>query len=265
MKYLLLLFLLFLAPSTVHADSSHTLRGFDANDPGTQSQFSPEWTINAYGLYLNSYNFGATKIAIGLFEQYSPFTTTNIQSIESHLNPNNDIWYILLREPDLNQTPQVAANEANAQMSLVLSVDPNAKFCLSVGTGINPPYRDNSYGDQLWSLITDKADIDALCITYYPYQPEPQFRKFLKQFKLWHPNREHWITEHGIAKGLAPNVAITPGLPFTMTNARNEMDADGIDRSAWYPEFEYATGANYFGLEDSNFNVTATGIEFQLP
>lgn len=266
LSLLLVLLFVLLAPSHVRAGTFHTLRGFDANDPPTQNNFAPEWTLNAYGLYLLDYDFGDTKICIGLFEQYSPLTAANIQALTQH--PNYEHCFVLLREPDLNQTVQDAAIEANAQMALVLSVDPQAKFCLSVGTGINPPYRDNSYGIQLWQLIANKPAITAVCITYYPYTPEPQFRKFLKAFKAWKPNREHWITEHGIAKGLAPQVSIAPAqngqsaIPFTLTNARAEMDADGIDRSAWYPQFEWSTGASYFGLEDSQFNMTATGAEF---
>jgi len=244
------------------------MKGFCANqeNPAHVNALAPNFIVIGWGAWLlnPAIDYGTTQIVVALFDADPTFakSAANIAAVVAKWG--NRLTWLTLREPDLNLTPAQAAAEANADMALVLSVDMNAKFAVSVGTGENPPYKDGSFANQLWSLLDFKFALVAVAVTYYSYGNAPSFRKFVNNFAEWKANREHWIVEHGIATGQTPK-NIATGVPFTLPNARAEMEDAGIDRAAWYAMQPIATAAGYNCLQNLDGTLTPTGMEFISP
>lgn len=264
MKHLAILFLLgfLLLPTPAHATNG---KGLVVNDeaPAHVNVFAPTWMaieLGEYNTRLN-YTYGASKWALNLNEvedwEIQEFLPLAMQ------HPSYDHWFILLNEPSEGMLVQQAADTANHQIELVLALDPLAKFCLSVGTGLHPPYRDNSYANQLWQWIENKPAIKALGVTYYPYSGSPQFHKFLTMFGEWKPNREHWVLEYGVLENAAPTVGITNGVPFTFEGAWAELAAYS-DRAFLYAQraTPNTPAAIYKCLLSADGTMTELGEQF---
>lgn len=229
---------------------------------------SPEWGVIGWGAWLKGqWGYRANfkwSIALADYDPSFEMNAENMAGVMAH--PHYDGWWILLREPDLNNSVDEAAELVNAQIPLIRSYDPDARFCVSFGTGRNPVYRDGSYGKQLWGAIDDAHNpyIQAKGFTYYPYDQAPQLNKFLKQTGAWKPGLELWILEYGIGKDVTPTVTLDGETPFTVTSARAAMEANGVTRDAWYAEQAIAgtVAEAYVCLLDANENITAVGAEW---
>lgn len=229
---------LLLMPKKVKANGS-SLKGFCANssDPVHVNLFSPAWINIELGSWSGNLenDYGATKFALNISSLSDMAIAEYLPPARAH--PAYDHLLILLNEPDLTgQTAAQQAAIANHQMEIVLALDPQAKFALSVGTGEHPPYKEFSYGIALFGGITLKKKIVALLATYYPYQSAPLFQKFCNKFVEWAhtQNREAWLGEWGTITNTPPTVNVDVGVPFTLSNVRNAIDTAMIDRDSRY-------------------------------
>lgn len=261
-------------PHVAHAkrkpEQNPSLKGYCVNNEWTplNRMLSPRWGLIGWGAWLAKpmQYTPSFKWAIALYDYDASFemNAENMAAVMAH--PHYDGWWVLLREPDLNNTVDEAAGLVNAQVPLILSYDPQARFCVSIGTGQNPVYRDGSYGKALWAAIDSqwKSHIQAKGVTYYPYDQAPQLQKFLKQTNGWKPERELWVLEYGIGKGIPPTVTIDGSTPFTVTTARQAMWDNGVARDSWYAMQDKpgTVSAAYECLLDPSENFTATGVDW---
>lgn len=261
-KFLYLLAVLSLMPKRAGADWS-SLKGFCANAeaPAAVNPLAPDWVNIELGAYSGNlaWNYGATKVALNL----NDVTDAEIQQFlpPAMQHPSFDHWFILLNEPSEGMTVAQAAQVANRQIDLVTSLDQDAKFCLSMATGLHPLYKRNAYGQQLWAAIVKKRFVKAFGATFYPYGGGPSFHHFVLKTRNWldeaYPAREFWILECGQVTGQAPETL------FSMDVVEQECE-NRVARWAWYAQqaIPNTPAAGYDCLLDAAGNRTALGQMF---
>lgn len=179
-------------------------------------------------------------------------------------HPSYDGWWLLgTNEPDLgNATPAQYAQLVTLQKLAVCAADPNAKFCISCGTWLNPCQKPNSWFQQMWALLVGatKKRVYALDTHFYSTYPGlvPQSDWFLKSpitaaiqpMREWlnvpHPEcgyiptvsressivRELWTTEIGLVDDayVQAHAAEADQYPVKVQNVMDKWCA----RWAWY-------------------------------
>jgi hypothetical protein len=251
------------------------LKGFCTNDeaPASVNPLHPDWMYIEFGSWCwNMDAQYACKWGLHLLDMIP--TAEDVAKAIQH--PSYDGWWLTLNEPDLaNVSPQAAATLVQAQMEVVLSVDPNAKFCVGMGSQMHAPFTSEPWFPAVWALIPAnlKPSIRAFHTHYYVqceaglthddlFSPEP-IRRYAKAMRQWlnknanEMKRELWITEIGLAWNdqLSADPRVTL-YPLVVQDAMNGT----VDRWAWYSQ---STDDGYATLcEPYSSKQTALGQVF---
>lgn len=228
------------------------LKGICTNDenPDRVNCLNPNWMYIEFGDWCwnmaHQYN---CKWSLHLFDQI-PNAADVAQAIQ---HPSYEGWWLMLNEPDLaNVSAEAAVQLVQQQMSVVLAVDPNAKFCLGGGSQMHAPNTSTPWFPAVWQLLPAefKAHVNAVHTHYYPqtergathesaFTADP-IRKYVKGWRNWlnknagDMHRELWVTEIGLnwrdtALQTEPRL---PLYPLLIQEAMNGI----VERWAWYSQ-----------------------------
>lgn len=246
-------------------------KGFAANDenPAAVNPLNPEWMYIEFGPW--NWNMDArynSKWALHLGDQV-PNADDVAKAIQ---HPSYEGWWLTLNEPDLaNVSPKDAVAVVQKQMEVVLSVDPNAKFCLGMGSQLHAPGTTSPWFPKVWKSLPKnlKPAIKAFHTHYYPqsdasiggndiFSADP-IRKYLKTVRTWIDKnagdfrREFWITEIGLA--MEGSVASDPRVTLYPLVVQDAMNGN-VERWAWYSQ---STSDGYATLCQS-YSQTQTAL-----
>jgi hypothetical protein len=169
-------------------------------------------------------------------------------------NPNYDHWvFVGGNEPDLDgTTPKQTKQLATAQMDMVLQGDPDAKFCLTMGSQVHAFGGEDvvPYVSKVWEKLDPfyRNKILAFHVHYYPQMvygnesPAIYTTTHLQAFcdrqneglmalDGWKKQQKVWLTEIGLVQ-----TPLTNSDPRTLTYPANVLNAlgDKCGRLAWY-------------------------------
>ena len=250
-------------------------KGFAANDesPATVNPLNPEWMYIEFGPW--NWNMDAhynCKWALHLTDQI-PNADDVAKAIQ---HPSYDGWWLTLNEPDLaNVSPKDAVAIVQQQMQVVLSVDPNAKFCLGMGSQIHAPGTTSPWFPKVWRLLPKscKSAVKAFHTHYYAqcepglapndiFSPVP-IRKYVKMIRSGSTRMPGTCDgNYGLLKldwqwkGLCGMTRAVTLYPLVVQDAMNGT----VERWAWYSE---STSDGYATLcESYSPKQTALGSVF---
>jgi hypothetical protein len=225
------------------------LKGLCCNDedPAAVNPLNPEWMYIEFGSWCWNLNAQyVCKWALHLFDAV-PLPEDVAKAIQ---HPSYEGWWLTLNEPDLaGVSPASAVELIQAQIQVVRSVDPGARFCLGVGSQLHAVGTADPWFPAVWKLLPAnlKPAVRAFHTHYYAqsqqglsheqfYSPEP-VRKYVNTWRKWMNKnakefrRELWMTEIGMVN--TPQVlADSRGTlyPLVVQDAMNGV----AERWAWY-------------------------------
>lgn len=225
-----------------------SLKGFSTNDenPAHVNALAPQWMSIEFGPW--NWNMNAQyNMKWGLHLLSMMPNADDVALAIKH--PSYDGWWLCLNEPDLEGiSPQAGADLITRQMQVVLSVDPNAKFCLGMGSQLHTPNTANPWFPTVWNSISAdlKKSVKAFHTHYYAQvetsAPDRIFSpdsivQFIKNNRKWinknakDTYRELWISEIGlVTDDNIKNDTRLPLYPLVVQNAMN----NNAERWAWY-------------------------------
>ncbi len=250
-----------------------SIKGFCCNDqlPAHVTSLAPDWVAIEFGRWNWDYSaqYGAMKWALHVYDQtpnVEPLTAQNIALAKNHAAYEG--WWLIGNEPYLNTEPEEFIAKAVAQMTLILSVDPAAKFCLAAGINFVSSsthdwsplwYVEDSWFDRMWTRFPSgalKQAVRAFGLHAYPDPLAVGLIEYLGKSNDYRnsrfPAREIWLTE--IGRGLD-----RPETQYSPNNVNGRCNAKSISRWSW---FSQSLPYPYFNLQDGNGALTPTGQEF---